>query len=215
MAKLVKPLAVIGLALVAATLVAVFWARSTSEEARTAAAPATRDPGWIRGPQNSPITLVEYGDYQCPSCAAYHPVVARVLQRYPTQVKLEFHHFPLVQIHANALLASLAAEAAGEQGRFWEMHDVLFQQQNVWSPSLNPQSEFLVYASRLSLDPNRFMRAIRSPEAQQRVLEDVARARDLKIDSVPAFFLNSERIRPAASVEEFERLINQHLNRSK
>src|SRR5262245_11239921 len=83
----------------------------------------------VRGPQDATITLVEFGDYQCPSCGYYSPIVNEVLRRYPKDVRLEFHHFPLIQIHQFAMPAALAAEAAGEQGKFWEMHDMLYAKQ--------------------------------------------------------------------------------------
>jgi protein-disulfide isomerase len=158
------------------------------------------------------VTLIEFGDYQCPSCKAYHPIVEEVLARYPTKVRLEFHHYPLVQIHPNAMAAHLAAEAAGQQGKYWEMHSLLFETQDQWSQAVNPEPDFLTLANRLGLNANQFMQAVRSPEMQQKVLEDVIRARDLNIEAVPTFYLNGDIIAPPPSVDEFARQIEFKLS---
>lgn len=165
--------------------------------------------GRLRGPDTARLTLIEFGDYQCPSCAAYHPIVSEFLRRHPNDVRLQFHHLPLVGIHPNSMAASLAAEAAGEQGRYWEMHDLLFEQQPMWSPSRNVEGEFLVMAQRLSLDANRFMQDMRSPQLQQRVLADVRRATEAGIQAVPAFFVDGQAVSLDARVEDFERLLAQ------
>src|SRR4051812_10478060 len=119
MPKFMKPVIVIILAVAVAGGAAVFLSRQPDEPAPTSAAPLSLDlktGGHFRGPESAQVTLVEFGDYQCPSCGAYHPFVKEILNRYPTQVRLEFHHFPLITIHPNSMAASKAVEAAGEQG---------------------------------------------------------------------------------------------------
>jgi protein-disulfide isomerase len=218
MSKVAKPLIVIVLAIGIAAALAFFLTRRSAEVPEPSGLSAAPSPdtagtsiGRIRGPENAPLTLTEYGDYQCPSCKAYHPIVSEVLRRFPTQVRLEFRHYPLVQIHPNAMAASVAAEAAGEQGRYWEMHDLLFDNQSVWSRTLNPESEFLSMANRIGLDANRFMQSVRSPELQQRVLRDVVLGRDRNVEAVPTFFLNGERIASPPTVAEFVRTIELKL----
>lgn len=166
----------------------------------------------MRGPQNAPVTLTEFGDYQCPSCGYYAPIVLEVLHRYPDQVKLEFHHYPLVSLHQWAMSAALAAEAASDQGKFWEMHDLLYQNQDKWSKSQNAEVEFMAYASQLGLDQNRFMQSMHSPAVQERVLADVSRATDAKINETPTFFLNGQKLttRPA-SADEFSKVVQSAL----
>lgn len=195
----------------------MYWAGGEDRSARVEPLPlgaplpagAGANGGRFRGPETARLTLVEFGDYQCPSCAAYHPIVAEFLRRHPNDVRLEFHHLPLISIHPNAMAASLAAEAAGEQGRYWEMHDLLFERQPIWSPSRNAEAEFLILAQRLSLDVNRFMQSMRSPQLQQRVLADVARANAAGVQAVPAFFVDGQPVQLDARVEDFERLLAQ------
>ena len=126
MLKLLKPIAVIILAVGVAAGAAIFLSRGSDQPKEAAAdssspepnLPAKRDGGHFRGPENAKITLVEFGDYQCPSCRAYYPLVNEILSRYPQQVRLEFHHYPLINMHLNSLAGTMAAEAAGEQGRY-------------------------------------------------------------------------------------------------
>src|SRR4051812_20387253 len=131
MPKMVKPVLVILVAVGIAAGAAAFLSPQPHPPTPTSAAGPVgiKGGGPIRGPENAPLTLVEFGDYQCPSCGAYHPLVKEILNRYPQQLRLEFHHFPLVSVHPNSMLASQAAEAAGEQGRYWEMHDAIFDHQ--------------------------------------------------------------------------------------
>ncbi len=121
MSKAVKPLIIIVLAVAVAGGAAVYFSRQPDQATQTpeaSATPALKNTGGghFRGPENAKVTLVEFGDYQCPSCKAFHPLVVEAMSRYPQQVRLEFHHYPLVSIHAKSMAASLAAEAAGEQG---------------------------------------------------------------------------------------------------
>jgi protein-disulfide isomerase len=226
MSKMTKPVVLIVAAIAVAAGAAFFLSRQPVEVPESSAAVSLAGPvdglisnaalsgggGTSRGPENAPITLVEFGDYQCPSCKAYHPIVQEVLARYPNQVRLEFHHYPLVQIHPNAMAAHMAAEAAGQQGRYWEMHDLLFETQSQWSQAVNPEPEFLTLANRLGLNANLFMQAVRSPATQQRILEDVIRARDLNVEAVPTFYLNGDIIAPPPSVDEFARQIEFKLS---
>jgi protein-disulfide isomerase len=190
------PLLLIILAVAVAGGIALYMSRQGPNGAnvdgqKVVTAPGT---GRVRGAEDAPITLVEYGDYQCPTCGHYHPIIMELLSRYQGKLKLEYHHFPLIQIHPNAMLASKAAESAGDQGKFWEMHDLLYARQQEWSPSPNAEAVFLQYASLLGLDTNAFMRSIRSPETEQRVLADV-RAGSSIVEGTPTFALNGEVLR--------------------
>ncbi|PYT07352.1 MAG: hypothetical protein DMF60_07310, partial [Acidobacteria bacterium] len=145
MSKAMKPVLVIVLAVAVAAGAAVFLSRQPDQPKETNAAPLKveiKGGGHFRGPlsgDKAEITLVEFGDYQCPSCGAFHPFVKEILNRYPKQVRLEFHHFPLISIHPNSMAAAKAVEAAGEQGHYWEMHDALFESQAEWSPKPDPK----------------------------------------------------------------------------
>jgi protein-disulfide isomerase len=219
MPKAIKPLIVIILAVGVAAGAAVYLSRGSDETATTSDAPTHADikgGGHFRGPvsgEKAELTLVEFGDYQCPSCGAYHPLVKEILNRYPKQLRLEFHHYPLISIHPNSMAASMAAEAAGEQGHYWEMHDALFEYQMQWANSPNPEAMFIAMASRIGLNQNAFMQALRSPELQQRILKDVERAQEAKIDAVPTFFINGERQHIKLSMDDFVQTVESHLHK--
>ena len=216
MSKVLKPLIVIVLAVAVAAGAAVYLSRTPDQPPETAAAATRADikgGGHIRGPENAPLTLVEFGDYQCPSCGAYHPLVKEILTRYPQQVRLEFHHFPLISIHPNSMMASLAAEAAGEQGHYWETHDALFEHQREWSDSPNAEPIFVALASRFGLDTNKLMQGLRSPDLQARILKDVTRGNDAHVEAVPTFFINGEQVHVKLSMEDFVQAIESHLHK--
>lgn len=163
------------------------------------------------GPQKAPLTLVEFGDYECPTCGIYNPIVHEVLNRFP-QIRFEFHHFPLVNLHRNALAAATAAEAAGDQNHFWEMHDLLFQHQKDWENSAAPNEIFIAYAAQLGLDTNQFQRDLQSPAIGQRITEDVTRALDAKVPATPTFLINGQIVNTPKTVEEFTQLIQSRLS---
>jgi protein-disulfide isomerase len=160
MATKTKPIVVIVLAVALAGGIAVYLSRQTAASSSTTSdttnstnLAASSGGGHIRGKASAPVTLVEFGDYQCPSCGYYYPMVEELLRRYPDKVKLEFHHYPLIQVHAHALTAAMAAEAAGDQGKYWEMHDKLYQHQKEWSSLPDPEAQFLAYAGESSITP--------------------------------------------------------------
>jgi protein-disulfide isomerase len=190
------PLILIIAAVIAAAGIALYLSRQGTEAGSPVGNVATAQggSGHIRGAADAPITLVEYGDYQCPTCGIYHPIVMELLSRYDGKLKLEYHHFPLISIHPNALAAAQAAEAAAEQGKFWEMHDLLYEHQQEWSPSPNAEAIFLQYALHLGLDSNRFMQALHSPGARDRVAADLTRGNSV-VQGTPTFILNGEVIR--------------------
>lgn len=215
MPKLMKPIIVIVLAVGVAAGAAVFLSRGTDKPAENSSTPSHADikGGHIRGAENAPVTLVEFGDYECPSCGAYHPFVKEILTRYPDKVRIEFHHFPLVGVHPNAMTGAMAAEAAGEQGKFWEMHDALFENQPMWGESRNPEPVLINIASRIGLDVNRFMQSLRNPALQDRILKDVTRGNELQINETPTFFINGERVHLKLSIEDFVQTVEAHLHK--
>jgi protein-disulfide isomerase len=217
MPKLMKPVLVIILAVGVAAGAAVFLSRQpeTTPEAN-AAAPSTVDiktPGHFRGPENAQVTLVEFGDYQCPSCGAYHPFVKEILNRYPTQVRLEFHHFPLMSIHPNSMAASKAAEAAGEQGHYWEMHDALFEYQQSWATQPDPKPVFAAIANRIGINGTILVQAMDNPRYQERILKDFEQGDRARVQAVPTFFINGQQVPIKLTMEDFVQVIEAHLHK--
>ena len=144
----------------------------------------------------SDVVLVEYGDFQCPGCAAAYPGVKTLLDDYGDQISFVFRNFPLTSIHPNARAASAAAEAAGQQDAYWEMHDLLYENQTAWSTQ-NPNERlatFRSYAARLGLDLTTFEADYASEEVNRKISFDQALGGKQEVNSTPSFFLNGERL---------------------
>ncbi|MEX0909710.1 MAG: thioredoxin domain-containing protein [Candidatus Paceibacterota bacterium] len=149
---------------------------------------------WIKGNPEAEVTVIEYADFQCPGCASVYPVVNSLLEDYGSDLRFVYRHFPLA-FHGNAVPAARAAEAAGEQGAFFEMHDLLFSNQNEWSSVGNPDDIFLSYAEELELDLVAFEAAYESDETLARVEEDRETGREFVITGTPTFFVNGKLVR--------------------
>jgi len=212
-----QPLALIVGAIVIAGGLAVYLSRESAAPNPNAGVGATAavsttgaSTGRVRGAADAKITLIEYGDYQCPTCGHYHPILAELLKRYEGSLKLEYHHVPLIQIHPNAMGAALAAESASDQGKFWEMHDMLYEHQNDWAPSPNAEALFLQYALQLGLDSNQFMQSLKNPATRDRVLADVTRGSAF-VQGTPTFILNGDLLTDLPDLKAFSELIERHL----
>jgi protein-disulfide isomerase len=212
-----KPLLLIIIAILAAGGIAIYMSqdeKAAVAETGSGATPAATAPatagGHIRGDANAPITLVEYGDFQCPTCGRYHPIVEELLHRYQGKLKLQFYHFPLIQAHPNAMPAALAAEAATDQNKFWEMHDLLFERQNEWSRSPNAETLFVQYGLQLGMDSNKFMQSMRSPATRDRVLADVTSGNKV-VEGTPTFIINGKVQHDLLSLEGMADVINSEL----
>lgn len=164
----------------------------------------------IKGPSTAKVTLVEYSDFECPACAQYEPLVREVLSSYPEDVRLVYRHFPLVQIHRLALPSAKVSEAAQNQGKFWEMHDLLFDRQDMWVKSTSTENTFLAYAEELGLNKEQFTRDLGSDEVQEKVSNDMSSGTASGVNSTPSFYLNGKKITPR-SIEEFKSLIDTEL----
>jgi protein-disulfide isomerase len=139
----------------------------------------------VLGPAHAPVNIVEYGDFECPICKLAAPAVRLLLQRFPEQVHFAYRHFPLEEPHPHALLAAEAAECAATQGQFWEMHALLFDNQDHLEPA-----DLYRYAERLRLDTVRFARELEGHEHTRRVREDMEGGRRSYVRGTPGFFVN-------------------------
>lgn len=142
----------------------------------------------ILGPDSAPATMVEYGDFECPYCGMAHPIVKELIDRLGPQMRFVFRHFPLIQVHPHAEIAAEAAEAAGAQGKFWEMHDMLFENQDALDPD-----DLIGYAVELGLDQPRFISELASHVHAPRVLEDLTSGARSGVQGTPTFFINGEK----------------------
>lgn len=161
----------------------------------------------VEGKGTAGVTLVEYGDYQCPFCEQYYPVVKQVQAEFGDQLAFQFRNFPLVSVHQNAFAGARAAEAAALQGKFWQMHDLLYQNQSQWSESGDPTSFFNQYAQQLGLNMAQFKKDYASSQVNNSINADTAAGTKLKIQGTPTFFLNGKEIQVTASASSFEKQI--------
>lgn len=161
----------------------------------------------IRGKQDAKLTIVGFGDYQCPACAAYEPLIRQVTEDNKEILKFVHKHFPLTQIHSNALLAAKATEAAGLQGKFWEMHEMLFNKQNEWSKGVNARDFFMTYATTIGLNTKKFGEDLNSKAIEEKILAELKEGTRLGVQGTPTFFLNGKKIENPSSLEAFNKLI--------
>jgi protein-disulfide isomerase len=141
------------------------------------------------------VTLEEFGDYQCPPCGQLHPTLKKLKQEYGANLNLVFRNLPLTKIHHNALAAAQAAEAARVQNRFWEMHDLLYENQSLWKDDINPRSIFTKFAADLGLNTTQFVRDLDGQQIQMRIEADEDAAAKQGIDGTPTILINGRQLR--------------------
>jgi len=169
------------------------------------------EPAHSIGPVNAPVTLEEFGDFQCPPCGLLHPVLKEMEKEFGPQLRVIFRHFPLAQAHPHAIPAARATEAAGMQGKFWEMHDLIFETQQTWKSAFDARPTFEGYAVKLGLDIGKYRRDVTSTAVDQRIALDGRRATALGVSGTPTVFMNGreipfeslppERLRPLIQAE--------------
>jgi len=162
------------------------------------------------GSGSEKVTIVEFGDYQCPACAAGNPIVKQIIRDYEGKVNLVYRHFPLPQ-HKNAVISTQAVEAAGEQGKFWEMHDKIYENQKDWEESDKTLDIFAGYAKDLGLDVNKFKEDVSSNKYTERINQDRSDANVVGINVTPTFFINGERIEGVPAPSVFKQKIDSAL----
>lgn len=164
-----------------------------------------------RGENKKKVTLTEYGDFQCPACGAYYPVVEQVFEKYKADIEFQFVNFPLTQIHPNAMLAHRSAEAASNQGKFWEMYKLLYENQSTWTnlSSAQADSTFRSYAQSLNLDMTKFDTDQKSQETNKIINADISKGKGLGISGTPSFFIDGKKIENPKDVDDFNKVIEE------
>jgi protein-disulfide isomerase len=159
----------------------------------------------VRGPASAPVTLEEFGDYQCPPCGALFRELQKVESEYGDKLRFIFRHYPITERHKNALVAAHAAEAAGLQNKYWEMHDRLYDKQLEWAESDDARTIFINYARDLKLDAERFTRDMDAPQLDARIAADRQRAQSLGVIGTPTLFVNGRQLKAEAMTPELIR----------
>ena len=223
------PFVIIALALGAGLLMFLYFQRSTAESPSAApvsaaspspAAASTSnqaepgaEPPHALGSPNAPVTLEEFGDFECPPCGMLHPIMKSLEAEFgPAKLQLIFREFPLVPTHAHALAAARAAEAAGLQGKFWEMHDMIYENQKAWHEAFDVRPIFEGYATKIGLDLEQFRRDNTNETVERRIFLDGKRAHSLGVKGTPTVFLNGREV-PFESLapDKLKALINSEL----
>jgi len=167
----------------------------------------------IKGNKESEVILIEYGDFQCPACGSYYPLLKELSANFADNTLFAYRHFPLKEIHKNAEAAAWAAEASGRQDKFWEMHDLLFENQKDWSGDGSPEDKFEEYAESLGLNMEQFNKDMESSDAREKVESDYQGGLRSRVDSTPTFFLNGQKIANPKSYDDFKRVIEQEISK--
>lgn len=163
---------------------------------------------WSKGPMEAPITIVEYLDFECEACKAYYSVTKQLNEEYKDKIRFVVRYFPLPG-HKNSMNSAMAVEAAGKQGKFWEMHDVLYENQEDWGEkAVSDPGIFEEYAKQVGLDMEKYNVDIKTQEIKDRINRDKSSGNSLGIQGTPTFFINGERIPNPKGYEDFKNLID-------
>lgn len=233
--KRLLPFVIIAIVLAAGLLTARYLQRPSPEPAPASPAPTaptgsvatpaasqkTGEPGaeppHVHGNANAPVKLEEFGDFECPPCGALHPILKQLEAEYgPDKIRLTFREFPLVPAHVHALAAARAAEAAGLQGRFWEMHHLLYENQKTWHEAFDVRPIFEGYATKIGLDLEQFRSDQTGEIVERRIFLDGKRAHSLGVQGTPTVFMNGREL-PFESLapEKLKALIDNELAAAK
>ncbi|HTW73465.1 MAG TPA: thioredoxin domain-containing protein [Steroidobacteraceae bacterium] len=164
--------------------------------------------GPVRGSADAPVTIIEFGDFQCPYCREAEATLKVVLAKYPREVRLVFRELPLTQLHPDAMVAAEAGICADQQGKFWPMHDAMYANQSALS-----LEGLLNTAKELGLDPKRLAACMSEPATRQRIQTDMDAAQDLGIGGTPYFFVDGRPISGSVPPEKFESVVSEELER--
>lgn len=179
---------------------------SVTSEATVDANRLTRGDSYTLG--SGAVTLTEFGDFQCPACGQAHPIVKQVMGEYQGKVRFVFRNFPLPG-HKNAGAAANAAEAAGAQGKFWEMHDIIYTKQREWSESNKVADIFANYAQGLGLDSEKIKTAAEKNEFGAKITRDVSDGESVGVNATPTFFVNDKKVTGGYSYPSLKAAIDQ------
>ncbi|PIT86441.1 MAG: disulfide bond formation protein DsbA [Candidatus Magasanikbacteria bacterium CG10_big_fil_rev_8_21_14_0_10_43_6] len=213
MKQIILWVAIIGGLILMVVALAHVGTKTSTGPAATLETPVADDEH-TKGNPNAPLTLVEYSDFQCPACASMYPIIKQLSTTFPDDLKVVYRHFPLRQIHAQAQLAAEAAEAAGEQNKFWEMHDLLFNTQREWSDNPDARDIFIELAASLGLDEDQFITDMNSKKTKNTISDHYASGASANIPGTPSLFLNGTLIQNPGTYDGFKTLIEDALANS-
>lgn len=168
------------------------------------------EPPHSLGPADAPVTIEEFGDFQCPPCGMFHPILQKMEHEFGSKLRVIFREYPLVPAHAHALSAARAAEAAGLQGKFWQMHGMIFDNQKAWKDAFDVRPIFEGYAQKIGLDVEQYRRDAASQIVEQRIFLDGKRAHSLGVSGTPTVYMNGREVPFESLAEDKLRLVIQN-----
>lgn len=184
----------------------IFFVSKDSSEIDTGGAQPSQH---VFGDGTKGVTLVEYGDFQCPYCGDYYPIIKQLKETFKSEITFQFRHFPLPS-HQNAFAAHRAAQAASKQGKFWEMHDTLYEQQDSWESSPNPYPLFESFAQVIGLNMDQYKSDYESSETNSIINADKKAGQDLDVGATPTFILDGKKLDPSPTdFDSFKTLIEE------
>jgi protein-disulfide isomerase len=206
--------------IIVAVLIGVF-AVTNHKKAGAPSSPSAQLTNHVEGSSSTGVKLIEYGDYECPACYQYYPIMKQIFTKYSGQITFQFRNFPLTSLHKNAFAGARAAEAADLQGKFWQMHDTLYDNQDPsgaqgWVASDAPLTYFTQYATSLGLNIAKFKADYASSFVNDRINKDEAEAFSLNFSGTPSFVLDGQPITsPAPTVDAFSKIIDKAISTKK
>lgn len=165
------------------------------------------------GQATSSVLIIEYGDFQCPACRSYYSIMKELVTEFGDKITFVYRNFPLIEIHSNAEFAARAVQAAAKQGKFWQMHDLLFEKQAEWSKTADIESVFESYAALIGISVEQFKKDWLSKEIKDFVKAQRSRAIKLGLKGTPSFFVNGIQIQNPNSIETFKSLIKSAIEK--
>lgn len=226
------PLIIIGLVLLGA-IIGGWWLYSSSNTKTTSRTNTNKNtsqptntpdmtkasvgaqPPQFKGAQNASVLVEEFADFQCGSCAALHPIMNEINSAYGSKIKFVYRNFPLIQIHPKAYDAAVAAEAAGFQGQFWQMQNLLFRNQQAWAAAPDHQKMFDEYAQSIGLNMEQYKGDVAGMRAKQRVDADLQRGRSMNITQTPTLYVNGKSIPyEQMTVQNLKQVIDAELQKA-
>ncbi|MBT4516972.1 MAG: thioredoxin domain-containing protein [Candidatus Komeilibacteria bacterium] len=194
-------------------LVLLTWIVINAANPNSNGSTVVTDQEWSKGSPDALVTLIEYSDFQCPACATYYQMINKLADEMGDEVLVIYRHYPLASIHPQAELAAQAAEAAGQQGAFWDMHDKLFEEQHAWSNQSDAKDIFIGYAEELNLDIAKFKSDIANSDIKDAVKDDRKSGDKALIEGTPTLFLNGEKINNPRSYDKLRQAVKDELSK--
>lgn len=163
---------------------------------------------WVRGSRNAKVIITEYSDLQCPACGTHYPFLKKIESEFSGQVALVYRHFPLQSLHQYAVSAAKAAEAAGKENKFWEMHDMLFEHQAEWTNAKVPAEQFIEYAKTIGLDEELFKKNSATKELEDKIIAHYREGVTLGVTYAPTLYVNGKKINNPPDYEGSKKIIS-------